>query len=230
MKKLITITSIICFALIAQFAVASYFTYDRGILVFGDAKIGDGGSTNYTEIKDDGEINLHGTARVQNKLWLNSAGLKAPGAKPASHILHGIDGAWEFSNEIEANQETVSGSMRVPNRLDITVAPKILIGWSADGISPGDCKWQLSYLWTSPGEDTTGAAQEVLTIVSTASATANGLVLAEFTGVDAPSATDACLHFEIKRLSGDAQDTIADTVELLGVCQSFTTNKLGTAL
>ena len=46
-------------------------------------------------------------------------------------------------------------------------------GWSADGISPGDCEWQLEYLWIDEDENTCGAAQETLTSTATASSTAN---------------------------------------------------------
>ena len=193
--------------------------------IAGKAKIGD--DINYTEIKSDGEILQQGTARTVNALWLPASGLKAPGAKPAIYISHGLDGAWSFGNAITANQESVSSNMRLPLRMDRTVAPSVVIGWSAAGISPGNCKWQLEYLWTAPNESTIGVAQEVLTVVSTASSISNGLVVVEITGIDLPSATDACLHFKITRLSGDAQDTIAGSVEGLGLCFNFTADKLG---
>ncbi|MBW2604713.1 MAG: hypothetical protein JRE28_10435 [Deltaproteobacteria bacterium] len=109
------------------------------------------------------------------------------------------------------------------------MAPIVSIAWSADGVSPGDCKWQLEYLWISPGESTTAAAQETLTAVSSAAATANGIVITEITGIDVPSGTDACLHCRLTRLSADVSDTISDTVEMHGVCSGFTMNKLGKA-
>lgn len=193
-------------------------------------RFGDG--TNYTEIKADGEINLHGTARTSNAVWIDAGAIKAPGAKPATEIAHGTleTPAWQFANQaVAGNQETISFDMRVPNRMDRSVAPTLAIGWSANGVSPGNCKWQLEYLWTSADEDTTAAAQETLTVTTTASATSDGLKLSTFTGIDVPSATDACLHCRVTRLSADASDTIADTVELHGVCLDFTSNKLGTA-
>jgi len=68
------------------------------------AKIGDGGTTNYVEIKSDGEVNLHGTARVKQGIWVDANGIKAPGAKPATEISHGDleasdrNFAWRFGN------------------------------------------------------------------------------------------------------------------------------------
>jgi len=40
------------------------------------ANIGDGGTTNYAEFKADGELNLHGTARVIKQLYLDAGALK----------------------------------------------------------------------------------------------------------------------------------------------------------
>jgi len=203
---------------------------DAKLQVVGDAKIGDD-NTNYAFFDTDGELTLTGTARVKNEIWVPSGGLKAPGLKPATYIAHGLDGAWQFDDQaVAANQETISGIMRIPNRMDRSVAPVFKIAWSADGVSPGDCKWQLEYLWRSANEATDGAAQETLTKVSTASSTSNGFITSEITGVDLPSATDSCFQFRITRLSADVQDTIVDTVESLGVCASFTSNKLGDPL
>ena len=196
--------------------------------VLGTSRFGDS-ATNYAQFVADGELALVGTARVKNVLWLETGAIKAPGLKPATYIVNGITGAWQFADAVAGNEETISGDMRVPRRMDRTATPIISIGWSADGVSPGNCEWQLEYLWLAENEDTTAAAQETLTVTSTASATVNGLIVVEFSGVDAPSATDLCISFRIKRLSASANDTITDTVELHGVCFEFTTNKLGTA-
>ncbi|MEA2056896.1 MAG: hypothetical protein U9O78_04330 [Patescibacteria group bacterium] len=191
--------------------------------------IGDVSGGHYTEIKSDGEILRHGTARTKNGLWIPAAGLKAPGSKPATFIEHGIDSAWSFADAIEASQESVSGTMRLPKRMDRGVAPEFCICWSANGVSPGSCEWQLEYLWTSPDEDTTAGAQETLTATGTASSTSNGLIATTVAGIDAPSATDMCLHFRVTRLSAHTNDTISDTVELLGLVLDFTSNKFGEA-
>ena len=166
---------------------------------------------------------------IKKEIWLNAAGLKAPGAKPATEVDHGLGTAWQFTDAIEANQESISGRIKTPIDINRGVSLKGSIGWSADGISPGDCKWQVEYVWTAINEDTTASAQETLTGVSAASATSNGLVVTEIDGIDLPSTTDACLTFKITRLSADAEDTISDTVELTGVCLRYTSTELGVA-
>jgi len=164
---------------------------------------------------------------IKVDLWLNADGLKAPAANPATLVPHGVDSAWQFADAIEINQESITGTIKIPSSMSRAVAPEGFIGWSADGVSPGDCKWQVEYRWTAVGEDTTAVAQETLTGVSTASATSNGLVVAEIDGLDIPSLTDKCISFKVTRLSADAEDTIADTVELIGVCLSYISTDLG---
>lgn len=181
-----------------------------------------------TELKD--QLTLTGDGRVVKDQWLAAGAIRAPGVKPATNVDHGLCSAWQFADAVEANQERVCVLMKCPIDMDRSVAPQICIGWSADGVSPGDCVWQVEYLWTSENEDTTGAAQETLTTDDTASATSNGLIITAITGVDLPSSTDVCLHMRLTRLSAHADDTISDTVQLSGLALSYTSNKLGTAL
>jgi len=204
--------------------LSDYF-YIRG----GDGfKVGD--SSNYTEIKDDGEINLHGTARVKKDLWIDSNGIKAPGSKPATFVEDGLTGCWEFADAIEANQEQVSGTIKIPSDMDRTVIPTFNIGWHADTVSPGNAKWQFEYLWAGVNEDVRAAAQETLTVITTASATAGGLIVTEVTGIDLPSATDKAMFWRITRLSADAQDTISEAIHMRGEFFRYTANSLGESI
>jgi len=195
----------------------------------GDTMIGT--ATDHTLISSDGVVTLVGSARVTRDLWIDAAGIKAPGAKPATEVSFGAleVAAWEFSNEgVEANQESVSWRMAVPYDMDRSVGPSLRVGWSS--ASTGNCKWQLKYRWFSEDEDLTQDGEETLTVTDAASATANGLVVTDITGIDAPSGTDATIMFKLTRLSADAADTIADTVELHGVCFNYTSDKLGEAI
>jgi len=206
--------------------IASYYGGD--ILFPNRTKIG--GDTNYAQFATDGELTLHGTARVIRDLWIDASGIKAPGAKPATEISHGEleTSAWSFSNEgVGANQQTVSWRVAPPYDMDRSEEVKIRIGWSS--ASTGNVKWQLEYRWLSEDEDTTQGAEETLTSVDAASSTSNGLIITDITGIDAPSSNDASIIFRLKRLSADEQDTITDSVELHGVCFNYTSNKLGEA-
>jgi len=127
--------------------------------------------------------------------------------------------------------------MRIPERIDRSVAPAISMGVSTTTVYTDDATdnetiaFQLEYLWTSTNESTAAAAQEILPVsyTLTAATPAEGLRILTFTGIDVPSETDACIHCKIKRLSATT-DTIEDTIEMHGVCFSLTSNKLGTAI
>jgi len=204
--------------------------------IFADdcVRIGDGSAelaTNYTRFASNGLQTMVGTARVLRDLWIDTAGIKAPGSKPATEVSHGNleNAAWQFSDEgVEANQETVSWRVAPPYDMDRNEEVKIRIGWSS--ASTGNVKWQLEYRWLSEDEDTTQGAEETLTAIGGASATANGLVVTDITGINAPSSNDASIIFRLTRLSADGQDTISDDVELHGVCFTYTSDKLGEAL
>ena len=190
----------------------------------------DGDTTNYTSIANDGEINLHGTARVIKCVQIGAEGIKAPGAKPATEIAHGTleTPAFQFSDEgVEANQQTVSFTIKIPCDMDRSVAPNLAFGWSS--ASTGNAKYSIEYLWRADDEDTTASAQATLTGTDSASSTADGLVSTTSDALAVPSSTDVFLQCRLKRLSADAQDTISDTIELHGVALVYTANKLGEA-
>jgi len=191
-----------------------------------EAQIGD--STNYLDISDTGVLTLKGTARITKDLWIDAAGIKAPGAKPATEISQGNleNSAWQFDDQaVEANQESVSWRIAPAYDMDRSEEITIRIGWSS--ASTGNVKWQLEYRWLAEDEDTTLGAEETLTAVSDASTTADGLVVTDITGINAPSSIDASIIFKLTRLSADVQDTITDTVKLHGICFNYISNKLG---
>jgi len=189
-----------------------------------------GSETNHLGIGSTGLVTLVGTGRVTIDMWLGAAGVRAPGGKPADFKELGLTGVWEFGDEIEANQETVAGTLKIPTDMDRTVVPIFKIGWSAGGVSPGVCEWQLEYLWIGPGEATSAAAQETLTATGTAPATGDGLVITAFSGIDLPGATDQAMLFRIMRLSDGGSDTIAAAVHMRGRLFTYTMDKLGTGL
>jgi len=74
-------------------AIGIYSQADTYLDMFADGsvRIGDsssGAPTNYTEIKSDGEINLHGTARVTSCCMLESTEL-SPGSSGATQVILG---------------------------------------------------------------------------------------------------------------------------------------------
>lgn len=190
-------------------------------------QLGDAGVTNYAQFAADGELNLFGTARVIRDAWIPFNAIRAPGTKPATYVDHGISGAWEFS---DATDDTIVGNIKFPNDMDHSIAPSVCVGWSTNtAVDTETAVWQLEYLYTQVGEDTSAAAQATITVDSNAIAQADGLILAVFPAMDIPHADDVCIHFRIKRLGADGNDDLTDTTELHGIVMRYTSNKLGTA-
>jgi len=185
-----------------------------------------GDDTNYTEIKNDGEINLHGTARVKKTIQIPASGLKSSGVNPATEVAHGLDGALQFAKNLDQN-----GSFAVAIRKDTdrSIAPILRFGWSSPATT-GDVKLQVQYLWRSLEEDTSSTTPDgTVTEVSTVSTTANGYEITNVT-LTTPSATDRICQVRITRLGTDAEDTADDEINLLGIVLEYTSDKLGESL
>lgn len=163
-------------------------------------------------------MNLKPDART-GSVWIPANGIKAPQVKPATWVSHGISGAWRFA---DGDDNTIVADISIPVDLNRAINPTFSIGWSADGVSPGNCEWQLAYNWLELGEDTAKEAQTTITQVAAASVTANGMIKTTFSSeIIHPSEDDICLQVNVKRLADGTLDTISDTVELLGICLEY---------
>lgn len=171
-----------------------------------------------------------GSGRVTIDQWIGATGVRAPGLKKATYVLHGLTGVWQFADAGAGNEQQISGTLKISTLMDRTVVPTMTIGWSADGVSPGNCEWQFEYLWIGADEATDAAAQKTLTVTTAASSTSNGLVFSTFAGIDLPGGTDQAMLFRVTRLSAGGNDTIIDSVELRGMKYTYTSDKLGTGV
>lgn len=165
-----------------------------------------------------------------NAIWIGAEGIKAPGVKPATWVDLGISGVWEFT---DGTDDTIVANIRVPYRMDRTIAPTFMIGWSSPVVDPGDLSkratWQVEYLWRALDENLAAAAEETISVTLPPSAIVggNGLVRALFT-LGLPGADAICLHLRIKR-RGDL-DSLGDVARVSGICLRFTANRLGGAI
>ena len=187
-------------------------------------RFGDG--TNYAEIKTDGEINLHGTARVKKQIWMQAEAIKAPLANPATFADLGISGAWQFPDNLT---RYIICKLPLVTDIDTSVDAEVHFGWSSPTTS-ANCRWQVEYLVRAEDEDMTVAAEATLTQTEGSSATANGLNISTFIiPAAALAAADSCLLLRIARLGADAADTLGDVANLSGLCLNYVSNTLGEA-
>lgn len=155
---------------------------------------------------------------LYGELWIPAQGIKAPLIKPAAWVDHGISGAWEFSDNTD---DTIVSDMRIPHRMNRNVIPTFSIGWDAGGISSGNGKWQLEYLWSAIDEDVTAPAQETISVITAASVIASNGMIISTVDIQKPSENDVCIHLRVKRLGAASEDTIVGVTYLKGICMRF---------
>jgi len=168
-------------------------------------------------------MNLKPDSRTGD-IWIDANTIKAPAVKGATWVAHGISGAMEFS---DGTDDTIVANIRIPHRFNIHISPEFVLKWSAPGTSPGNCEWQLEYVWIKLNENTTKAADATLTQVAAASAVPNGLIETTFTEIRIPEHPEIEgihkieLRIRLKRLAAGALDTIVDVVHLCGIVLHF---------
>jgi len=134
---------------------------------------------------------------------------------------------WSFA---DAQEQKVVGTLRIPVDRALGEDIVIVMGWSSATTSQ-DCDWEVAYLITQIGEDTSAAAQETLQSYEESSSTANGFVVSEFTVGNAQiHDDDVCIHINIMRDGNDGSDNLGAAAHLHGICLKYTKDKLGTAL
>jgi len=189
-----------------------------------DADLQIGSSTNYMSIEPDGEVNLHGTARVYKNEWIPVGAIKVPTTKPAAAVDYGISLAYAFD---DSDDEVAYATMRLPQEMDRTVAPDIKIGWGA-AATTGEVVWQVEYLYRAPNEALDAAADATLTTTTTVSGTSDGLTISTL-ALAAPATSDQLLLLRIKRLGTDGDDDLSGDAYLVGCGLKYTCDKLGIA-
>jgi len=115
-------------------------------------KIGDGGITNYTEIKADGEINLHGTARVTKCITFSNDDLSKGGTAPTQVILGNYLG-WSY----DIGDDSVV-TFYLPNDWASGTDVLMVIRWYIDeayATGNGEVNWQID--WSATPADETEA-------------------------------------------------------------------------
>ena len=192
-------------------------------------KIGDG-VTNYCEIKADGEINLHGTARVTRHIYFSPASFKFPGANPAGESQTDLFHTLDFDDG--ANDESAYAERTIPFRWASGTDVTIIISWFYTGAQDnGFVVWGIEYKGIKAGEAVAGAGTSI-TQKSAGTHTTGLLVRTTFATkiLGSNLEADDDLGLRVYRHSSDGvNDTLAKDAKLVNVHISFTMDKLGQA-
>ena len=203
---------------------------EDGAFTLGATNIGNDG-TNYVEVKTDGEIVLHGTARVTNHLVISPAGIKMPAANFPSDGVVGIFPTLDF--DAGASDESAHAVIHCPFRTDLSVDITVIISWTYEGDQDdGFVVWGLEYRGIKAGELVATAGTDI-TQKSAGTHTTGQEIRTTFSTKVLASALEHGddIGFRIYRHSSDAvNDTLAVDAKLINVHLLFTKNALGEPL
>lgn len=188
--------------------------------------IGDGGATNYMEVKADGEVILHGTARVKNhaKLYA-SAGKKAGVQDPTSAVI-GITPVEQFS---QAVTQHLYYTFHTPEDWDPTTDMLAHVHWAPVNANAGDVVWDIDYTSVASNSD------EVLTVAPTSLSVTDStearqdepLETTNVTMVSGNLALEDIISIHVSRDTGDGADTYAAAASFIKLEIAYTKNKHG---
>ena len=192
--------------------------------VNGISYLGDGGTTNYTEIKANGAIALHGTARYWIGFEIDAANFKEPAVGSATLVNRGLGIAYDFS---DGNEEHIHAEMRITGRWDVTENLEVLLIWDSPATTKV-CDWEIRYLFRALNEDMTYDTTAIAQAYGTSGSNANGLC---HTTVVIPTAAfasgDKVLAFTVWRDGNDDNDTLSNSAFLHRLIVRGVANKLG---
>ena len=191
-------------------------------------RFGDINSGNYAIFAYDGELTLHGTARVSKNIWVPAGATNAAGVNPATKGLNGNGfSILSFADNLD---KWCQMNLKIPDDMDRSADSTICIGWSSPTTSE-NAMWGAIHLITAIGDSTDTAGTTTPLGLKMSSATADGLVVSNLiTLAGGTIAADAvCIHLQIHRDGSDGDDTLGAVAELHGVAFSYIANALGVA-
>lgn len=190
------------------------------------AVFGDGGDTSYVEIKTDGEINLHGDARVSRHLRIGSGSFKLGASSPTAGLT-GVFPHLSFSNAVEQEGHY---QLLVPFRWDSSIDIEICFDWLYTGAQDnGTVKWGLEYNSKKEGEDPT-AGSVTISNASPGNHITGQIIRTCLTTKILAANLEAEDLFGLRIFRDVAGDSLATPAILLGIHLHIIQNKLGKAL
>jgi len=197
----------------------------------GSLKIGD--ATNYMEVKIDGELRLHGTARIKRHLYIWAPAFKKLGNVDPDAGWEGLFSTFDFDKTAE---QEIYFTINVPYRWDDTTDVNFHILWEHETNQADDTKkvvWGIEYIAIAEGEVLDGATSTT-TEASAGShnVDAGKRVDTEFTtGIPYAGLADHDqIGLRIYRDATSGDDDLDEDAKMMGIHVEFTENKLGQEL
>jgi len=182
-----------------------------------------GDDVNYAQFAADGELTLHGTARVNRHVRVTAPSWKAGVTAPTEDYI-GVFPVWKFA---AATDDDVHYSIIVPYRLAAGAVIDANVEWTYTGAQDnGTVCWKLEYITVANGESLDGTTTTITT--TTPGYHTTGKLVNTFltTGI-----TRAVEHdiLGLRLWRDTSEDTLATSADLLQVHLRFMIDKLGQA-
>lgn len=120
-----------------------------------------GKGADYTELKSDGEMILHGGARVVDHLNLDPKRFKLPGASYPGESFEGIYHTLDFDKNTEQNAYVIG---HIPFWRQVNTDIEVVVHWFHDTNQVDNTKkvlWGLEYKSMADGELVAGSGTEI---------------------------------------------------------------------
>ena len=184
-----------------------------------------GSGANYAETKDDGEYNMHGTARVIRHLRVGAGDWNHGASAPSQ----GFDGTFVYEAFDSVSDDEEYFTLIVPSRWDTSTDVEFTVDWYYTGAQDnGTVAWALEYKAIKAGEVVTGAGTTILQ-VSAGTHTSGQMVRTTFTTKIIAGNLEAGDTIGFRLYRDVSADTLATDARLLNTHFHFTMNKLGMA-
>ena len=190
----------------------------------GVTQLGDGGTTDYAQIAADGEITLHGDARVISHVRISAPSWKLGVTAPVAGQV-GIFPVYKFD---AANDDEAHYSLIIPYRIATGSTIDVDVDWCyTGGQDNGTVCWKLDYINVAEGEAVDGGTTTITATTSGSHTTGNLIRTSLNTGI-----TGAVAHDDIglKLWRDISEDTLNTDASLVQTHFHFTTDKLGKSI
>lgn len=197
------------------------------------AKIGDGGTTNYSQFANNGILTMEGTGRVIRHYYLQAGSFtKKAASTPTIGWIDDFE-TWDFATA-PGQEQDMFFTMNVPYRHDATATINVEVIWTYDVAAADEAKfvrWGLDYTPVANGETVAGAATiEIKGDAANLNVNAGKLRHTDLETGMIPDNITAHDQVSLRFYRDTADDDYGNVARLVGVHITFTMDKLGLAI
>ncbi len=181
-----------------------------------------GGGADYADFAADGQLTLHGGARVRRHIRVSAPEWKKGVVAPTEEI----NGVFTTLNFGGASNDECHFTLLLPRRMEADTGIGVAVDWFHEQTADvGKVNWVIEYLFAAPGEAVEGATTTItqLSDASVEDVLQRTTFLTEMTGGDEGDVLGVRLY----RTGGANGDTLGGVAKMVEVHFHFIMDKLG---